>query len=80
MSERFGTLGARAGLPPVRFHDLRHGAATMLIAAGQPVKMASAILGHATSAFTADVYGSVVDEMAESSAAAISAYIPAAPP
>ena len=52
----------------------------MLIAAGQPVKMASAILGHSTSAFTADVYVSVVDEMAESAAAAISAYIPAAPP
>jgi integrase len=75
-SERFGTLSAKAGLPTIRFHDLRHGAATMLIAAGQPVKMVSAILGHATSAFTADVYVSVVDEMAESAAAAISAYIP----
>jgi integrase len=76
ISERFGTLSARAGLPPVRFHDLRHGAATMLIAAGQPVKMVSAILGHATSAFTADVYVSVVDEMAESAASAIAAYVP----
>jgi hypothetical protein len=27
VSERFGTLAAKAGLPPVRFHDLRHGAA-----------------------------------------------------
>jgi Phage integrase family len=46
----------RAGLPPVRLHDLRHGAASMLIAAGQPVKIVPEILGHSTSSFTADVY------------------------
>jgi integrase len=56
ISTRFGTLAARAGLPPIRFHDLRHGTATMLLAAGQPIKVISEILGHATSAFTADVY------------------------
>jgi integrase len=48
-------LAARAGLPPVRFHDPRHGSATMLIAAGLPLKVVSAILGHATSAFTMEV-------------------------
>ena len=35
---------------------MRHGTATMLLAAGQPIKVISEILGHATSAFTADVY------------------------
>ncbi|MGH3182246.1 MAG: hypothetical protein ACRDOE_10140 [Streptosporangiaceae bacterium] len=43
------------GLPPVRFHDLRHGSASMLLAAGQPLNVVSEIMGHATVAFTADV-------------------------
>ncbi len=76
VSERFGTLSARAGLPPVTFHGLRHGAATMLLAAGQPIKVISEILGHATSAFTADAYTEVAEELAEAAADAIAAYVP----
>jgi integrase len=63
-------------VPPVRFHELRHGAASMLVAAGQPVKVVSAVLGHATSAFTADVYVTVAEEVAESAAEAVAAYVP----
>jgi Phage integrase family len=40
----------RAGLPPARFHYLRHGTATMLLPSGEPIKVISDILGHATSA------------------------------
>jgi integrase len=76
ISQRFGALTSRAGLPPIRFHDLRHGTATMLLAAGQPIKVISEILGHATSAFTADVYTEVAEELADAAAAAIAAYIP----
>jgi integrase len=76
VSERFGTLSARAGLPPVRFHDLRHGAATMLLAAGDPIKVISEILGHSTAAFTSDVYTSVAEELAEQAAVAIAAFVP----
>jgi len=76
ISARFGTLTIRAGLPPVRFHDLRHGTATMLLAAGQPIKVISDILGHATSAFTADVYTEVAEELADAAATAIAALIP----
>ena len=78
ISVRFGTLATRAGLPPIRFHDLRHGTATMLLAAGQPIKVISEILGHATSAFTADVYTEVAEELADAAAAAIAAYVPRA--
>jgi integrase len=76
ISEHMETLVRRAGLPPVRFHDLRHGAATMLIAAGQPVKVVSEILGHSTAAFTMDVYAVVAEELAEAAAEAIAAYVP----
>jgi hypothetical protein len=48
----------------------------MLLAAGQPIKVISEILGHATSSFTADVCTSVGEELAESAAAAISAFVP----
>ena len=75
-SDHFAVLVSRAGLPPVRFHDLRHGAATLLIAAGQPVKVVSEVLGHSTSAFTMDVYAVVAEEMAEAAATAIEAFIP----
>jgi integrase len=69
-------LIGKAGPPPVRFHDLRHGAATMLIAAGQPVKVVSAILGHSTSSFTMDVYAVVAEELAAAAAVAIAAFVP----
>jgi integrase len=42
VSEHFGVLVGRADLPPVRFHDLRHGAATMLRAAKVDIKTISA--------------------------------------
>ena len=38
--------------------------------------MVSATLGHATAAFTADVYAVVLDEMAEAAASAIEAFVP----
>ncbi|MGO8960945.1 MAG: hypothetical protein ACLQFR_26780 [Streptosporangiaceae bacterium] len=52
------------------------GAASMLIASGQPVKVVSEIMGHSTSSFTNDVYVTVLEELNEAAAQAISAYIP----
>lgn len=63
-------------LPPVRFHDLRHGSATMLHAAGVSMKVVSEILGHASESFTADVYAAVAEELAEDAAVKISAFVP----
>ena len=77
ISVRFDTLAGRAGLPPITLHGLRHGAATMLLAAGQPPKAVSEILGHSTVAFTMDVYTEVAEELA--AAAALAAYVPRAP-
>lgn len=69
-------VALRLTLPPIRFHDLRHGAATMLLAAGVPIKFVSEILGHASTSFTMDVYAVVAEELAEDAARRIAAFIP----
>jgi integrase len=46
----------RAGLPRVRIHDLRHAAATFMVAAGVPITEVSAILGHAQVSTTVNIY------------------------
>lgn len=63
-------------LPPIRFHDLRHGAATMLIATGVDDKLVSEALGRASMSFTKDVDAVVAEELAEDAARKISAFIP----
>ncbi|MEX0782130.1 MAG: tyrosine-type recombinase/integrase [Dehalococcoidia bacterium] len=63
VTREFQGLLAAAGLPRQRFHDLRHTAATFLLAAGVDLKVVSEILGHSTLAMTADVYSHVVGEL-----------------
>ncbi len=59
----FKKLLKAAGLPNVRFHDLRHSTATVLLAAGVPLKVVSELLGHSSVAITADIYAHVSPEM-----------------
>lgn len=63
------------GLPSVRFHDLRHSYAVAALRAGDDVKSVSENLGHASVAFTLDVYGHVTEDMRKSSADRMQAYI-----
>ena len=66
----FKTALGRAGLPAtVRFHDLRHAAATMMLRAHVPLKVASARLGHSTVGITADLYTHAVPELEVDAAA-----------
>lgn len=53
----------RAGLRRRRFHDLRHGAATLWLAAGADLKTVSALLGHSQISTTANVYTAVLDNL-----------------
>jgi integrase len=76
VSTRFDALAARVALPPITLHGLRHGAATMLLAAGQPPKVISEVLGHSTVSFTMDIYAEVAEELADAAASAIASYIP----
>ena len=49
----------RAGLPKVRFHDLRHTFATLALQNGVDIKTVSGMLGHFSAGFTLDTYAHV---------------------
>lgn len=66
---------ASIGLPSARFHDLRHSYAVAAIRSGDDIKTVQGNLGHATAAFTLDVYGHVTDQMKKESAARMEAFI-----
>jgi integrase len=55
----------RAGLPQIRFHDLRHCHATLLLQQGANPKVVQERLGHSTPAFTLAIYGHVLPGMQE---------------
>jgi len=71
----FKRLAAEIGLPALRFHDLRHSYAVAAIWAGDDIKTVQGNLGHATAAFTLDVYGHVTDQMKQASAARMESFI-----
>ncbi|MEV0839259.1 hypothetical protein AB0I55_06820 [Actinocatenispora sera] len=66
----------RAKLPPVRLHDLRHGAITLALAAGHIMKNISALLRHSSVTITADLCTNVVPELAHADAASFADLVP----
>lgn len=64
----FKPLLKAAGLPNVRMYDLRHTAATLLLAAGENPKIVSERLGHSTITLTMDTYSHVLPEMRQQTA------------
>lgn len=59
----FKLLLKKAELPDVRFHDLRHTAATLLLRLGEHPKVVQERLGHATIAVTMDIYSHVMPDL-----------------
>ena len=60
-----------AGLPHIRFHDLRHTFATMALENGMDIKTLSAMLGHVSAATTLDIYTHITSDMLSEAAAKI---------
>jgi integrase len=67
----FAPLLKRAGLPHMRFHDLRHTCATLLLSRGVHPKFVQELLGHATIAITLDTYSHVMPSMGDATARAM---------
>ena len=64
------------GLPPIRLHDLRHGAATLALEGGVDIKVVQELLGHSSSVLTRDTYTSVSPGLAKEAAERTAAMVP----
>ena len=71
----FYPLLRRAALPRVRFHDLRHSAATLLLEAGLHPRVVAERLGHASPSLVMDTYGHVTERMQKDATAALDAIL-----
>ena len=71
LTRRFKALVRAVGVPPIRFHGLRHTSASLALAAGVAMKVVSERLGHSAIAITADLYTHVAPTVAQDAADAI---------
>jgi integrase len=68
VTDQFERLSMEAGLPPIRLHDLRHGAATFLLAAGYDRKVVQETLRLSSIAIVSDIYTSVLPQLGRQAA------------
>lgn len=71
VNRSFKPLLRRAGLPGIRFHDMRHTCATLLLAKGVHPKLVQTLLGHASIGITMDLYSHWAPAMGDQAAAAM---------
>ena len=79
-SQLFARIVTRTPVPRIRFHDLRHTHASLLIAVGVSIKVVSERLGHAHPAFTMHTYQHVLPGMSAAAADAFATLIATAEP
>lgn len=65
VTRRLHRIQDRAGVPRIRFHDLRHSFATLSLEQGMDIKTVSHMLGHTDAGFTMNTYMHVTDSMQE---------------
>jgi integrase len=75
LTRTFNALVAGSGLPPIRLHDLRHGAGSLALQAGADLKVIQDQLGHSSIVFTADTYVTVVPQVAHDTVEAVAQLI-----
>ena len=76
VNRSFKPLLERAGLPPIRFHDLRHSCLSLLASRGEPIRDLQALAGHATASFTLQRYTHHYDSSAKRTAKTIGEIFP----
>ncbi len=77
LSHAFAKIAKRAGLERVRFHDLRHTFASLMLLRGAKPKVISEALGHASVAFTLDTYSHIIEGMQSEAMALLDEILPA---
>lgn len=80
VTNHFRVLLEQHGLRHIRFHDLRHSCATLLLSQNIPMKQIQDWLGHSTFSTTADIYSHLDFSSKQESAAAIAAAFAAPEP
>jgi len=76
LTHNFTRIAKRAGLRGVRFHDLRHTFASLMLLRGAKPKVISEALGHSSVAFTMDVYSHIIEGMQEDAMALLDEVLP----
>jgi integrase len=71
LQRQFTPLLRKAGLSLIRFHDLRHTAATLLLRQGVHPKIVAEVLGHSTISMTLDIYSHVIPDMQKDATVAL---------
>jgi integrase len=68
LGRAFAAIQRKAGVPPIRLHDLRHTHASWLLLSGQPVQTVSERLGHAKPSITLDLYAHTLRDSQDAAA------------
>jgi len=76
LSHAFGRMVKKANLDGVRFHDLRHTFASLMLMRGAKPKVISEALGHASVAFTMDTYSHIIEGMQSDAMALLNEVLP----
>jgi integrase len=76
VTKRFRELCEAAGLRPIRLHDLRHGAASLMLAAGVDLALVSKRLGHSSVSITSDIYSHLLEGVGREAAERAAALVP----